>query len=401
MKREDRQMACLWLPHFMWQLEIVQTPELADDPVVLIGDAAPGSTGSVVVDRAPQLHDIDIGMRVSTAQSRRRDIVLVQAKTFFAEEQTDALANRLQDIIPDVEIAEPGLIHVGIWGAELLYGSDAEIIKLLANAIQGQPFTDVRLGVGQNKWLSFIAATLSEHHKARKLPLDSSSVLHRLSVDVLPVPLEMKTRLRSFGIRSLGDLTHFPRGSLEAQFGPDGGRAWLLAKGIDDSPLVPRVRVEQVSEEMGFDVPSVVLPTVLTAIEGLLETAYSSNEIQRRSARAAEIILSIYRRAPQRLRISFKTPAQNTVLAMGPITTKLEAVTITGPVENVRLTLSELTVEAGRQSSYMADTRQQALLREALTQIRTHTAQEIYYLRATDPCSPIPEERDTLIPASV
>ncbi len=385
----------------MWQLEVIEKPVLVDRPVVLVGESSTGESGSIVLDRAPQLKEIEIGMRASAAQSRRRDILLVQAKAFVAEEQTDALADRLQDIIPEVEIAGPGLIYVGIWGAELLYGSDGEIIRLLGNVIKQQQFADVRLGVGPNKWLSFIAATLSEHHSARKLPADSAAALRQLSIDVLPVSFDLKTRMRGFGIKSLSDVTHIPRGSFEAQFGSNGGRAWMLAKGVDESLLVPRIRVEQVTTEFAFDAPSVVLPTVLTAIEGLLETAFSSPEMRRRSTRAAEIILTIQKRAPQRIRVAFKTPAQSTVQAIRPIATKLESVSINGPVETVRLTLTNLTLERGRQSSYMADTRQQALLREALTQIRTHTAQEIYFLRATDSCSPIPEERDTLIPASV
>lgn len=401
MQWEDRQMACLWLPHFMWQLEVIETPELLDRSVVIAGDDPQGGSNLVVLDRAPGLGTVEIGMTISAAKSRCRDLVLVQANTLFAEEQTDALADRLQDIIPDVEVSEPGLIYVGIWGAELLYGSDGDIVKLLANAIQDQPFADIRLGVGPNKWLSFIAATISEHHRARKLSSDSAELLRNLSIDVLPVPFNMKARLRSFGITSLGLLRNFPRGSLEAQFGPDGGRAWLLAAGIDDRPLIPRVRVEQVTSEIGFDVPSVVLPTVLSAIEGLLETAFSSREMRRRSARVAELFLAIHKRAPQRLRIAFKTPAQDTAHAIGPITSKFGTVGINGPVETVRLTLSELTVESSRQTSYMDDTRQQSLLREALTQIRTHTDQEVYYLRATDPWSPIPEERNTFIPASV
>ncbi len=400
-KQEGKKIVCVWLPHFMWQLEVVDKPALVDRPVVLIGEAESGTSVSVVLDRSPRLTEIEIGMSATAAQSRRRDILLVQAKPFVAEEQTDALADRLQDIIPEVEIAGPGLIYVGIWGAERLYGSDSEILKLLGAVTQDQQYADVRLGLGPNKWLSLVGATLSEHHRARKLPLDASSVLHELSIDVLPVSFDLKTRMRGFGIRSLGDVTHIPRGSFEAQFGSYGRQAWLLAKGIDESPLVPRVRVEQVTEEFTFDVPSVVLPTILTAIEGLLETAFSSREMRRRNARAAEIILAIQKRAPQRIRVAFKTPAQSTAQAISPIATRLESVSINGPVERVRLTLTDLTLERGRQSSYMADTRQQALLREALTQIRTHTAQEIYYLRATDPCSPIPEERDTLIPASV
>lgn len=399
MKKEDRPTACVWLPRFMWQLEVIDKPELVDRPVVVIGDADSGS--SIVLDRAPQLAEIEIGMKVSAAQSRRRDIVLVQAKTFVAEEQTDALADRLQDIIPDVEVGAPGLVYVDISGAELLYGSDNEIIKLLASTVRNQRYADIRLGVGPNKWLSHIAATLSEHHRARKLSVDARNVLARLSVDVLPVSFDMRTRLKGFGLKTLGDITHIPQGSFEAQFGPQGGRAWLLAKGVDESPLIPRIRVEHVSAEHSFDVPSVVLPTVLAAIEGLLEGTFSSREMRRRSTRAAEIVLAIHKRSPLRLRVAFKTPAQSTARAIRPIATKLEAVGITGPVMTVRLTLTELTVEPGQQTSFMADTRQQALLREALTQIRTHTAQEIYYLRGTDPCSPIPEERDTLIPASV
>ncbi|HZA24247.1 MAG TPA: DNA polymerase Y family protein, partial [Dehalococcoidia bacterium] len=64
-------------------------------------------------------------------------------------------------------------------------------------------------------------------------------------------------------------------GSIQAQFGVEGLKAWQLANGIDHSPLVPRPFRELVSESLTFPSPTVTLSAILVAIEFLLTRAFS------------------------------------------------------------------------------------------------------------------------------
>src|SRR4051794_29375610 len=79
--------------------------------------------------------------------------------------------------------------------------------------------------------------------------------LARLSIEDLPVSVEMRRRLRLFGLRTLGELTRLPQSAVAAQFGTEGTRAWELAHGVDHTPIVPYRPPRMVAERLAFPAP--------------------------------------------------------------------------------------------------------------------------------------------------
>ena len=405
-----RVIACLRIPNFPWQVEVARKPELQDRSAIVAGkaiDLAEELTNSdsdslsvrVVLAASPDLTDAMPGMPLTEAMSRHRGVFLIEADTPLYALVFDEIIENLEHLVPDIEATAPGLAYVGIWGLEGLYGDDAHVVRLLASAVDS---FDLRIGVGDNKWLAYAASLLSRANSGRKVTGEPGRFLDGFPVDSLPVPYQLIKRLHAFGLTTMGHIADIPRGPMEAQFGRAGGAAWELANGIDNRPLIPKRSVLGVSEHLDFPDPTASLATIVPALESLLGRAYGRSQLSRRFARQASIQSQVFQHAPWTMRVAFKDPAGSKNHALFAIKSKLDTVTLPGPLEDMRLTLSGITGEAGRQESMWKDVKRDDDLREMISQLRARLkiAPPIYQVRELEPWSRIPERRYALVQMS-
>lgn len=421
-KNAPKALACLRIPNFPWQVEVMRKPELSDRSAIVAGKAldlseeltVSAGTGGTAVSKAaaknslstrvvlaasPDLTDVMPGMHLTEAASRHRGVLIIEADTPLYALVFDEIIENLEQLVPDIEAAAPGLAYVGIWGLENLYGDDAHVVRLLAGAIDD---FDLRIGVGENKWLAYAASLLSRSNSGRKVTGEPGRFLDQFPVDSLPVPYPLIKRLHAFGLTTMGHIADIPRGPMEAQFGQAGGTAWDLANGIDDRPLMPKRSVLGVSEHLDFPDPTVSMATIVPAIESLLGRAYGRSQLSRRFARQANIQSQVFQHAPWTMRVSFKDPAGNKNQALFAIKSKLDMAEIPGPLEDMRITLSGITGEAGRQESMWKEVKRDTDLQETISQLRSRLrmAPPIYQVRELEPWSRIPERRYALVQLS-
>jgi len=418
-------LACLRIPNFPWQVEVMRKPELSERSAIIAGKAldlaeeltvssgplgTSGTTASkaaaknslsarVVLAASPDLTDVMPGMPLTEATSRHRGVLIIEADTPLYALVFDEIIENLEQLVPDIEAAAPGIAYVGIWGLEGLYGDDAHVVRLLAGAVDG---FDLRIGVGDNKWLAYAASLLSRANSGRKVTGEPGRFLDQFPVDSLPVPYSLIKRLHAFGLTTMGHIADIPRGPMEAQFGQAGGTAWDLANGIDHRPLMPKRSVLGVSEHLDFPDPTVSMATIVPAIESLLGRAYGRSQLSRRFARQANIQSQVFQHAPWTMRVSFKNPAGNKNQALFAIKSKLDIAEIPGPLEDMRITLSGITGEAGRQESMWKEVKRDTDLQETISQLRSRlrVAPPIYQVRELEPWSRIPERRYALVQLS-
>ena len=210
-------------------------------------------------------------MPLTEATANHHDALVIEADTTFYDLVFEEIIERLEHLIPDVEVAGPGLVYVGIWGVQKLYGDDAHVVRLLANAVNR---FDLRIGVGDNKWMAYSASLISRANSARKVTGDPGQFLDKLPVDSLPVSFPLIKKLHAFGLKTMGHIADIQRGPMEAQFGQIGGIAWELSNGIDNRPLIPKQSVVEVSEHLDFPSPTTNITTIFLAVESLLDRAY-------------------------------------------------------------------------------------------------------------------------------
>ena len=421
-------LACLRIPNFPWQVEVARKPELHDRSAIIAGEAldlgeeltsmanSSGASGTkassksskknsaslsarVVLAASPNLTDVMPGMPLSEATSRHRGVLIIEADTPLYALVFDEIIENLEQLVPDIEAAALGLAYVGIWGLERLYGDDAHVVRLLAGAVDG---FDLRIGVGDNKWLAYAASLLSQSNSGRKVTGEPGRFLDQFPVDSLPLPYQLIKKLHAFGLTTMGHIADIQRGPIEAQFGQAGGTAWDLANGIDHRPLMPKRSVLGVSEYLDFPAPTASMATIFPAIESLLNRAYGRSQLSRRFARQARIQSQVFQHAPWTMRVAFKDPAGNKNQALFAIKSKLDMAVIPGPLEDMRITLSGITGEAGRQESMWKEVKRDTDLQETISQLRSRlrVAPPIYQMRELDPWSRIPERRYALVQMS-
>jgi DNA polymerase IV len=163
-------------------------------------------------------------------------------------------------------------------------------------------------GVAPNKFLAKIA---SDWRKPDGLfviqPDDIDAFLQPLPVGRIPgVGKVTEAKLFEAGVRTVGDLRGLRRETLDEMFGRYGRRLYELARGTDDSPVVPNRPTKSVSAEDTFqqDVP---LADTEPLIRSLAEKAWMASRTETRVART--VVLKLKTREFRILTRSL-TPAQ-------------------------------------------------------------------------------------------
>ena len=167
---------------------------------------------------------------------------------------------------------------------------------LVARTIREQIRHELNLtasaGVALNKFLAKLA---SDWRKPDGLfviqPEDIDAFLLPLPVGRLPgVGKVTGEKLAKFGIKTVGDLRAFDLRVLEDQFGRYGRRLHELARGIDDSEVVPDRPTQSISVEDTFE-QDVLLTETEPMIRRLAEKLWSASRKESRIART--VVLKI------------------------------------------------------------------------------------------------------------
>jgi len=163
----------------------------------------------------------------------------------------------------------------------------------VARAIRTQIREELQLtasaGVAPNKFLAKIA---SDWRKPDGLfviqPEDIDTFLPSLPVGRLPgVGKVTQARLEKLGVQTVGDLRALELADLEGRFGRYGARLFELARGVDESPVVPDRPTQSISAEDTF-ASDVLLAETEPLIRRLAERIWSAS---RREARIARTVV--------------------------------------------------------------------------------------------------------------
>jgi DNA polymerase-4 len=166
----------------------------------------------------------------------------------------------------------------------------------VARAIRAQIREELNLtasaGVAPNKFLAKIA---SDWRKPDGLfvirPDEVDSFLPPLPVGRLPgVGKVTEARLEKLGIRTVGDLRELELPALEGPFGRHGLRLYELARGIDNSPVLPDRPTQSVSAEDTFQ-HDVRLSETESLIRRLAEKTWIASRKETRIARTVVLKL--------------------------------------------------------------------------------------------------------------
>jgi DNA polymerase-4/protein ImuB len=160
------------------------------------------------------------------------------------------------------------------------------------------------------------------------------------------------------------------------------------------------VQQEVVTAEMDFGTPLGTVEAISTAVDNLLVRVFAMPAMLGRFARVCTLEGAVPRAPRWYRRMVFREPIGSRSHAFPQVRHTLEGHPPPGALEDLRLTLSSITGEAGRQESLFADVRRSQNLEEAMRQLRERlgTQPPIYHVREVEPWSRLPERRQALVP---
>ena len=119
-----------------------------------------------------------------------------------------------------------------------------------------------------------------------------------IPLNCCPFPRWSGRKCSRFGLYTLGDVAVMEPEALMNRFGSAGQKAWKLAQGIDDSPLIPLKHEESIVEHADLPFASASLELLLTAVDTLLRRAFARTCIRGQCVSGAALECVLYRDVP-------------------------------------------------------------------------------------------------------
>jgi nucleotidyltransferase/DNA polymerase involved in DNA repair len=400
------EVACLYVPNFLVALARRDNASLRGKPVVVGGSPEEHAQVTACSEEAAEA-----GVNVGT--TLRRALALCPKAVFLPLQESAAAAEagRLTDLLclysPVVEVIAHGHAHFDVRGLARMAGmnDDAYLRDLheAASATNGLP---VRLAAAETIFAAHAGAVIPD---SRFTIPDSSAVLvpdgatrtflSHLPVEVLPVSPAMHVRLRLFGLERLGQLADLPFSAMQAQFGDEGAHAWQLARGRDDTVIVPGREELRIQDEMELPAPAAFTEPLIVGTRALLQRALNRPEIRGQTLRRLDWRLGLESGEQLTRRFVFREPTNDLARMLFVVKNKIERLQLTSAAVAIGVTLSGLCSEYGHQGKlWNTGPRRRRELLEAIDQLNARENEtQVYRIVEVQPWSRIPERQLALV----
>jgi protein ImuB len=394
-------IACLSIPGFELKAALRKTPVLALHPAALSPE--PGGEPLLgPVTAAAEAAGVLPQMRLGEALATCPRLVLVEPDPAAAEQAWEEIVRSLEDAGFAVESAALGIAYFETRGVERLYGGlDSALQRALAAV--GTAW-DARVGAAGRRFAALAAASVAR--PGQLLVVRDEEVgqfLAPLPLTLLPLERQRYEELESLGVRKLGQLAGLPGGAVAERLGPDGRRAWSLARGGAVARVRGRRPPAEVAEALEFPEAVGNELTLRRALGALVETVLARPERRDRFVRKVALSARLVSAGSGgggswRRSLTLRDPtadADRIRVALAPRLVELPA-----PVLELRVELVELTDPAGRQLELLAaGAEDRSRLSEGLRQVRASTGSgSVCTVVEVAPWSRIPETRALFVP---
>jgi protein ImuB len=389
--------ACIVIPGFPLRAALVSRPSIRLVPAALAPEE--GSEPLLgPVTAAAESAGVRPGMRLGEALALCPSLVLVDPDPATAEREWEGVLRRLEDVGVAVDPTEPGVVFFETRGVERLYRGVEPALKKALGAVGA--VWDARVGAAGRKFTALAAANVARPGQILVVSDEATrDFLAPLPLDLLPLDEPRQQELRELGVRRLGELAGLPGGAVAERLGPDGRRAWSLARGGERRRVRGRRAPAEFDERLEFADAVGNELTLRRAFAVLLDRLMEQPAREGRFVRKAAIAARLVGGGSWRRTITLRDPtAERDRLraALGPKLAELPA-----PVLELRLELVELTESSGQQLELLraAGAELDVRLKEGLRQVRASTgAGSVNTVVEVAPWSRIPEARALFVP---
>ncbi len=247
-----------WILHvdmdaFYASVEEQDRPELRGKPVIVAGPEPRGVVATA--SYAARKFGVRSGMPTVHAKRLCPQGVFLPPRFDRYEEVAQRIRTILCEYSPLVEPISLDEAFVDLTGTELLHGPPEKVAAEIHERIPTETGLSCSVGLGPNKLVAKLASDAAKPGGLRVVPPEEvQNFLDPLPVeDLWGVGPKTAARLREKGVRTVRDLREVPLGLLRSWFGPKGGEGlWQLARGIDESLVVPVREAKSISHEITY-----------------------------------------------------------------------------------------------------------------------------------------------------
>jgi nucleotidyltransferase/DNA polymerase involved in DNA repair len=390
-------IACLAIPGLELKAALRRAPTLALRPAAL----APAPLGEPLigpVTAAAEAAGVQPGMRLGEALATCPSLALVEPDAAGAELAWEEIVHALEDAGFSVDPASLGVAYFETRGVERLYGGLEPALRRALAAVGTE--WDARIGAAGRRFAALAAASVARPGQTvvvadEELP----QFLAPLPLTLLPLERGRYEELEALGMRRLGQLAELPGGAVAERLGPDGRRAWGLARGGTAARVRGRRPPSAVAASLEFPEAVGNELTLRRALAGLVETALAQPERRDRFVRKLALAARLAEAGGSwRRTLTLREPSADPDrirIALSPRLAELPA-----PVVELRLELVELTEPTGHQLELLAaGAEDRSRLRNGLRQVRASTGSgSVCTVVEVAPWSRVPESRALLVP---
>jgi protein ImuB len=390
-------IACILVPGFELKAALSRRPRVGLRPVALA--PAPGTEPLLgPVNAAAEAAGVRPEMRLGEALATCPELVLVERDALLVEEQWERILGRLEDDGFAVEPVEPGCLYFETRGVERLYGGVAPALKRALRAVGAS--WDACAGAADRRFAALAAAAIARPGQALVVSDDrTKEFLAPLPLTLLPLEEKLREDCEQMGVEKIGQLAGLPGAAVAERLGPDGRRAWSLARGEDAGRVSARRPPAGIAERMEFPEAVGNELTLRRALTALLDRILARPERGGRPIRKVALSARLVGGGSWRRTATLREPsAERGALraALGPKLAELSAPVLVLGVELLALAESE-----GRQLALLPPEGEElrSRLREGLRQVRASAgAGAVATVVEVAPWSRIPENRALLVP---
>jgi nucleotidyltransferase/DNA polymerase involved in DNA repair len=393
-------VACVLIPSFELRAALRCRPGLELTAAALA--PSPGTEPLLgPVTTVAEAAGVRAGMRLGEALASCPELVLVDPDPAAVEREWEGVLRRLEDTGLAVEALEPGVVVFETNGVERLYGGVAAALRRALTAV-GTAW-DPRAGAAGRRFAALAAASVAR--PGQILIVDGKEerdFLAPLPLSLLPLPQARYEELEGLGVRKLGELAALPGGAVAERLGPDGHRAWTLARGGDRRRVRGRAPAVEIDEVLSFPEAVANELTLRRALVALLDRLLARPERADRPFRKIAIAARLVGGGSWRRTITLRdATAERSRLraALGP-----KLVELPGPVLELRLEAVQLADHTGTQLALVEPAGKElgGKLREGLQQVKASTGSgSVCAVVEVAPWSRIPEARALVVPREV
>lgn len=246
-----------WIMHvdmdaFYASVEILDNPELKGLPVIVGGRSARG----VVSTCSYEARKFGVHSAMPLFEARRlcpHGVYLPVRPHRYAEMSGKIMAI-FRETSPLVEQLSIDEAFLDLTGMERLGGAET-IARKVQNRIMDELKLSASVGLAPNKFLAKLASDMRKPHGFVKIaPEEAALLLAPMQVSkIFGIGRSAEEKLKQFGIEKIGQLAAADITILRKVFGINAEQVKLLARGLDDRPVVNEEEAKSIGKENTFE----------------------------------------------------------------------------------------------------------------------------------------------------